>query len=118
MLVVVAPNEKKVRIEVGYGLEGVLTDAISSQIISSVMIPEFKNGKMSEGVKEGVFAFIFAVFFLILKDVFKRNSQATLCQWALDEVVQAQIEVVVAQVVEESALAEAELAADCKIYQI
>nr|WP_258033836.1 TPM domain-containing protein [Campylobacter concisus] len=60
--------------EVGYGLEGVLTDAISSQIISSVMIPEFKNGKMSEGVKEGVFAFIFAVFFLIFKDVFKRNS--------------------------------------------
>ncbi len=58
----------------GYGLEGMLTDAISNQIISSVMIPEFKNGKMSEGVKEGVFAFIFAVFFLILKDVFKRNS--------------------------------------------
>ena len=152
VLLVVAPNEKKVRIEVGYGLEGVLTDAISSQIINSVMIPEFKNGKMSEGVKEGVlaiikvasgeefssktslsdlpfgvvaffagmlscfasvifgkffmrtgfstcfaglvstaleqgfgvqnyliifgaFAFIFAVFFFILKDVFKRNSQ-------------------------------------------
>ena len=152
VLLVVAPNEKKVRIEVGYGLEGVLTDAISSQIINSVMIPQFKNGKMSEGVKDGVlaiikvasgeefsnktslsdlpfgvfaffagmlscfasvifgkffmrtgfstcfaglvsialeqgfgvqnyliifgvFAFIFAVFFLILKDVFKRNSQ-------------------------------------------
>ena len=73
VLLVVAPNEKKVRIEVGYGLEGVLTDAISSQIINSVIIAEF-NGKMSEGVKEGVFAFIFAVFFLILKDVFKRNS--------------------------------------------
>ena len=152
VLLVVAPNEKKVRIEVGYGLEGVLTDAISSQIINGVMIPEFKNGKMSEGVKDGVlaiikvasgeefssksglsdlpfgvfaffagmlscfasvifgkffmrtgfstcfaglvstaleqgfgvqnyliifgaFAFIFAVFFFILKDVFKRNSQ-------------------------------------------
>ena len=62
MLLVVVQNEK-IRIEVGYGLEGVLTDAISSQIISSVMIPEFKNGKMSEGVKEGVFAFIFAVFY-------------------------------------------------------
>ena len=152
VLLVVAPNEKKVRIEVGYGLEGGLTDAISSQIINSVMIPQFKNGKMSEGVKDGVlaiikvasgeefsnktslsdlpfgvfaffagmiscfasvifgkffmrtgfstcfaglvstaleqgfgvqnyliifgvFAFIFVVFFLILKDVFKRNSQ-------------------------------------------
>ena len=38
------------------------------------MIAEFKNGKISEDVKEGVLAFIFAVFFLILKDVFKRNS--------------------------------------------
>ena len=152
VLLVVAPNEKKVRIEVGYGLEGVLTDAVASEIINSVMIPKFKNGKMSEGVKEGVlaiikvasgeefssksglsdlpfgvfaffagmlscfvsvifgkffmrtgfstcfaglvstaleqgfgvqnyliifgaFAFIFAVFFFILKDVFKRNSQ-------------------------------------------
>ena len=43
-------------------------------IINSVMISEFKNGKISEDVKEGVFAFIFAVFFLIFKDVFKRNS--------------------------------------------
>lgn len=152
VLLVVAPNEKKVRIEVGYGLEGVLTDAVASEIINSVMIPEFKNDKMSEGVKDGVlaiiklasgeefssktslsdlpfgvfaffagmlscfasvifgkffmrtgfstcfaglvstaleqgfgvqnyliifgaFAFIFAVFFFILKDVFKRNSQ-------------------------------------------
>ena len=58
VLLVVAPNEKKVRIEVGYGLEGVLTDAISSDIINSVMIPEFKNGNMSEGVKKGVVAII------------------------------------------------------------
>jgi len=58
VLLVVAPNEKKVRIEVGYGLEGVLTDAISSEIINSVMIPQFKNGKMSEGVEEGVLAII------------------------------------------------------------
>ena len=58
VLLVVAPNEKKVRIEVGYGLEGVLTDAVASQIINSVMIPEFKNGKMSKGVKDGVLAII------------------------------------------------------------
>ncbi len=58
VLLVVAPNEKKVRIEVGYGLEGVLTDAISSQIINSVMIPEFKNGNMSEGIKRGILAII------------------------------------------------------------
>ena len=58
VLLLVAPNEKKVRIEVGYGLEGALTDAVASQIINSVMIPKFKNGNMSEGVKEGVVAII------------------------------------------------------------
>ena len=58
VLLVVAPNEKKVRIEVGYGLEGVLSDAVASEIINGVMIPRFKNGKMSEGVKEGVLAII------------------------------------------------------------
>ena len=58
VLLLVAPNEKKVRIEVGYGLEGALTDAVASQIINSVMIPEFKNGKMSEGIKKGVVAII------------------------------------------------------------
>ena len=57
VLLVVVPNEK-IRIKVGYGLEVVLTDAISSQIINSVMIPQFKNGKMSEGVKDGVLAII------------------------------------------------------------
>ena len=58
VLLLIAPNEKKVRIEVGYGLEGTLTDAVASQIINSVMIPEFKNGNMSEGVKDGVLAII------------------------------------------------------------
>ena len=58
VLLLVAPNEKKVRIEVGYGLEGTLTDAVASQIINSVMIPEFKNGNMSEGIKKGVVAII------------------------------------------------------------
>lgn len=78
------------------------------------MIAEF-NGKISEDVKEGVFAFIFAVFFSFLKTFLREIARSALCQWALDEVVQAQMEVVVAQVVEESALAEAELAADGKI---
>ncbi|MGP1359700.1 TPM domain-containing protein [Campylobacter sp.] len=58
VLLLVAPNEKKVRIEVGYGLEGILTDAVASHIISSKMIPEFKKGDMSHGVKQGVLAII------------------------------------------------------------
>ena len=52
-LLIVAPNERKVRIEVGYGLEGVLTDAMTSQIIRHDIIPHFKAGDMAGGVQAG-----------------------------------------------------------------
>jgi len=54
VLLLVAPNERKVRIEVGYGLEGTLTDALSSVIISSAIIPRFKNKDFSGGIERGV----------------------------------------------------------------
>src|SRR5246127_5446878 len=54
VLLLVAPNERKVRIEVGYGLEGTLTDALSSVIISSAIIPRFKNKDYSRGIERGV----------------------------------------------------------------
>jgi uncharacterized protein len=54
ILLLVAPNERKVRIEVGYGLEGTLTDALSSTIISGAIIPHFKRGDFSGGVEAGV----------------------------------------------------------------
>ena len=54
VLLLVAPNEHKVRIEVGYGLEGTLTDALSSVIISSAIIPRFKNKDFSGGIERGV----------------------------------------------------------------
>src|SRR3954470_11362000 len=43
-LLLVAPNERKVRIEVGYGLEGALTDALTKVIIATAMAPRFKQG--------------------------------------------------------------------------
>jgi uncharacterized protein len=49
----VAPTEKKVRIEVGYGLEPVLTDALSSVIIQSAILPKFKAGDLEGGVVAG-----------------------------------------------------------------
>jgi uncharacterized protein len=58
VLLLVAPNERKVRIEVGYGLEGTLTDALSSVIISSAIIPRFKNKDFSGGIERGVDAII------------------------------------------------------------
>ena len=54
MLLLVAPNEHKVRIEVGYGLEGTLTDALSSVIISSAIVPRFKANDYSGGIQRGV----------------------------------------------------------------
>lgn len=54
VLLIVAPNERKVRIEVGYGLEGILTDAASSLIIQNSIIPSFKAGDMSAGIRAGV----------------------------------------------------------------
>jgi uncharacterized protein len=52
-LLIVAPNERKVRIEVGYGLEGQLTDAISATIIQNYILPSFKRGDYSAGVLAG-----------------------------------------------------------------
>jgi uncharacterized protein len=57
-LLIVAPNERKVRIEVGYGLEGMLTDALTSQIIRRDIIPRFKAGDMAGGVVAGADAII------------------------------------------------------------
>lgn len=61
VLLIVAKRERKVRIEVGYGLEGVLTDAISSNIIHAVILPRFKRGDFSAGIEQGVKAIIQAL---------------------------------------------------------
>jgi uncharacterized protein len=55
-LLIVAPNERRVRIEAGYGVEGILTDAMSSRIIRNDITPQFKNGNMPAGIDAGVTA--------------------------------------------------------------
>jgi uncharacterized protein len=54
VLLIVAPNERKVRIEVGYGLEGALTDAVSRLIIENAILPRFRAGDFAGGVSRGV----------------------------------------------------------------
>jgi len=54
VLLLVAPNERRVRIEVGYGLEGTLTDALSKVIIANAMTPRFKAGDFGDGISRGV----------------------------------------------------------------
>src|SRR5216683_4436845 len=54
VLLLVAPNQRRVRIEVGYGLEGTLTDALSKVIITNAIAPRFKTGDFSGGISRGV----------------------------------------------------------------
>src|ERR1700728_522322 len=54
VLLLVAPAEHKVRVEVGYGLEGTLTDALTSVIIASAIVPRFKANDYSGGIERGV----------------------------------------------------------------
>ncbi len=57
-LLLIAKEDRKLRIEVGDGLEGVLTDARSSQIIRHEIVPHFKNGDYDAGVRAGVTAIL------------------------------------------------------------
>ena len=54
VLLIVAPRERKVRIEVGYGLEPVLTDALSALIIQNEILPSFREGHFERGIEQGV----------------------------------------------------------------
>ncbi|KWV90717.1 methanol dehydrogenase [Erythrobacter sp. YT30] len=57
-ILLVAPNERRVRIEVGYGLEGTLTDALSSIIIQNEILPRFRNDDYPGGIGAGANAII------------------------------------------------------------
>lgn len=54
VLVLVAPTEREIRIEVGYGLEPVLPDALASAIIRDDFLPSFRDGKFEAGLLRGV----------------------------------------------------------------
>jgi len=58
ILVVVSPNDRRMRIEVGYGLEGTMPDGVAGSIIRNVITPHFKNNDYNKGIDEGVNAII------------------------------------------------------------
>ncbi len=58
VLLLVVKNDRKLRIEVGRGLEGVLTDLAAGRIVDNVIRPLFKAGRFDEGIKAGVVALI------------------------------------------------------------
>src|SRR5690606_3422241 len=61
VLLIVAQAERTVRIEVGYGLEGALTDALSANIINTIIVPAFKRGQFEDGIEQGAGAIMAAV---------------------------------------------------------
>ncbi|PIE56554.1 MAG: methanol dehydrogenase [Desulfobulbus propionicus] len=60
-ILIIARNERKIRIEVGYGLEGSLTDLVAGRIIRTVIRPHFKRGDFDAGVLAGTSAMMNAV---------------------------------------------------------
>jgi uncharacterized protein len=57
-ILIIAPNEHKVRVEVGYGLEPILTDAFSNRVIDEQIVPRFRAGDMPGGILAGADALI------------------------------------------------------------
>jgi uncharacterized protein len=55
-LLLVSKNDRRVRIEVGYGLEGKLTDLVSGRIIRNIIVPRFRMGNYDQGIIDGVAA--------------------------------------------------------------
>ncbi len=58
IILIVAPNERRVRVEVGYGLEPIVTDALAGQIIREQITPRFKAGDFPGGINAGADALI------------------------------------------------------------
>ena len=61
VLLIIAPNERRLRIEVGYGLEGALTDALSATIIQREIRPAFRRGDFAGGINAGVDGILAAI---------------------------------------------------------
>jgi uncharacterized protein len=57
-ILLIARKEREIRIEVGYGLEGSLTDLMAGRIIRNVIVPQFRAGNFDQGVLDGVQAMI------------------------------------------------------------
>ncbi|WP_213982536.1 TPM domain-containing protein [Sphingomonas sp. dw_22] len=76
ILLIVAPKERKVRIEVGYGLEPIMTDGLSSTIVNDTILPKFRAGDMPGGIVAGAQA-IGEQMKLPLEAAEQRAQQAT-----------------------------------------
>jgi uncharacterized protein len=74
VILIIALKDRKLRIEVGYGLEGVLPDAIANQIIRKVIVPHFRNDDYGAGVDAGVNAILKTVAGESLRDTLVKSK--------------------------------------------
>lgn len=75
-ILIVAKNDRKLRVEVGYGLEGALPDAIANRIIQQIIVPRFKDGDFPGGIEAGVDAMMRAAKGEVLPEAQRRKPQA------------------------------------------
>jgi len=60
VILIVVKQDRKIRIEVGYGLEGVLPDSLAGDIIRQVIAPQFRQGRFYQGIRDGIGAIMAA----------------------------------------------------------
>ena len=90
VILLVAKSDKKLRIEVGYGLEGALPDAICKRIIDEQIVPRFRAGKFAEGITAGVDSILQRINGEPLPAPFVSNSQdLTGIPWTMQLIVTA-----------------------------
>ncbi|MBT3436896.1 MAG: TPM domain-containing protein [Oceanospirillaceae bacterium] len=77
IVLILAKKERKVRIEVGYGLEGIMTDAVSASIVQQIMLPMFKKGDFSGGLLAGTEAIVVALGGQYVAPSGANNSEST-----------------------------------------
>lgn len=75
VLLLIAKNDRKLRIEVGYGLEGVLPDALCSSIIRNVIVPRLKNEQYYLAISDGINAIISAIGGEYIADNLKQEEE-------------------------------------------
>lgn len=85
VILLVAKNDRKLRIEVGYGLEGVLPDAIASRIVREVIVPHFRANDFTGGIEAGVEAVIKVTRGEPIPEIPRRRTsrQSPLYSWAI-----------------------------------
>lgn len=76
-LLLISKGDRKIRIEVGYGLEGSLTDLMAGRIIDQIITPAFKKGNFDKGVRQGVDAMVKAVMGEFSQADFKKSRKSS-----------------------------------------